>query len=187
MSKSASLGSSFVIAVLLVAGTAYWVVRERSHSTPPPKNVAEAPGPAVPVENPQPTGEHSPPPPPENSPPAPKGNSMAKSSAEGQGPVPSVQNSPPPSSAPQPTQGTGPAQSSSTALAVAIPAEDKMTPQNRRQVQEALQRRGFYQGALDGIFGPATRSAIRRYQESIGTERTGHLTETEASRLVSGT
>jgi peptidoglycan hydrolase-like protein with peptidoglycan-binding domain len=68
-----------------------------------------------------------------------------------------------------------------------MPAEDKMTPENRRQVQQALQRRGYYQGALDGIFGSATRSAIRRFQESIGAEVTGRLTETEASRLVTET
>jgi peptidoglycan hydrolase-like protein with peptidoglycan-binding domain len=68
-----------------------------------------------------------------------------------------------------------------------MPAEDKMTPENRREAQKALQRLGYYDGPLDGIFGPATRSAIRRFQESTGAEATGRLNETEASRLVSGT
>jgi peptidoglycan hydrolase-like protein with peptidoglycan-binding domain len=68
-----------------------------------------------------------------------------------------------------------------------MPAEDKMNPEDRRQVQQALQRLGYYEGPFAGIFGPATRSAIRRFQESIGAEATGRLNETEASRLVSGT
>jgi peptidoglycan hydrolase-like protein with peptidoglycan-binding domain len=68
-----------------------------------------------------------------------------------------------------------------------MPAEEKMNTENRRQVQKALQRLGYYEGPLDGIFGPATRSAIRRFQESMGVEATGRLNETEASRLVTGT
>ena len=67
-----------------------------------------------------------------------------------------------------------------------MPAEDKMNARNRRQVQQALQRLGYYEGPLDEIFGPATRSAIRRFQESIGAQATGRLNETEASRLASG-
>jgi hypothetical protein len=86
----------------------------------------------------------------------------------------------------QPTQATAPAPPSSTALAAAIPAEGKMNAKNRRQVQQALQRLGYYEGPLDELFGPATRSAIRRFQESIGAQATGRLNETEASRLASG-
>src|SRR5215472_16325808 len=67
-----------------------------------------------------------------------------------------------------------------------MPAEDKMNARNRRQVQQALQRLGYYEGPLDEIFGPATRSAIRRFQVSIGAQATGRLNETEASRLASG-
>jgi hypothetical protein len=107
----------------------------------------------------------------------------AGQSTEPTAPSPTVSS--PPTGAWQPTQGTTP--SSSTALAIAMPSEDKMTSENRRETQKALQRLGYYEGPLDGMFGPATRSAIRRYQESIGAERTGRLNETEASRLVSGT
>jgi peptidoglycan hydrolase-like protein with peptidoglycan-binding domain len=66
-----------------------------------------------------------------------------------------------------------------------MPAEDKMSDANRRQVQEALHRWGYYDGPIDGIFGPLTRAAIRRFQDSIGEKGTGHLTAAEASRLVS--
>jgi peptidoglycan hydrolase-like protein with peptidoglycan-binding domain len=66
-----------------------------------------------------------------------------------------------------------------------MPSEDKMPIANRRQVQEALHRLGYYDGPMDGIFGPLTRGAIRRFQESVGQKGTGRLTQAEASRLVS--
>jgi peptidoglycan hydrolase-like protein with peptidoglycan-binding domain len=66
-----------------------------------------------------------------------------------------------------------------------MPSEDKMSVANRRQIQEALHRLGYYDGPVDGIFGPLTRAAIRRFQESIGGQSTGHLTAAEATRLVS--
>lgn len=50
---------------------------------------------------------------------------------------------------------------------------------------EELHRLGYYDGPIDGIFGPLTRAAIRRFQDSIGETGTGHLTAAEASRLVS--
>jgi peptidoglycan hydrolase-like protein with peptidoglycan-binding domain len=40
-------------------------------------------------------------------------------------------------------------------------------------VQEALHRLGYYDGPVDGIFGPLTRTAIRRFQESIGEKIRG--------------
>ncbi len=202
MAKNSRLGLGFVIVMLLIAGVSYWVVRERSQSTAPTRNVAEAPAPAVqrPAESSVPNSQQgpnatssapgqTPAPPGENTPPAREGISTAKSTAERQSAAPPVQNSTPTQEqgASEQSSSTPPPAPSSKALAVAMPAEDKMTAENRRQVQQALQRRGFYQGALDGVFGPATRSAIRRFQESIGANRTGRLTETEASRLVSGT
>jgi len=65
-----------------------------------------------------------------------------------------------------------------------MPSEDKMSVANRRHVQEALHRLGYYDGPIDGIFGQLTRAAIRRFQENIGEKSTGHLTAAEASRLV---
>ena len=64
-----------------------------------------------------------------------------------------------------------------------MPSEDKMSVANRRQVQEALHRLGYYDGPVDGIFGPLTRAATRRFQDSIGEKSTGHLTAAEASSL----
>jgi Putative peptidoglycan binding domain len=116
-----------------------------------------------------------------------EGPKSASATTAGQSEEPAAPPLPPPRDIfSQPTQATAPAPPSSTALAAAIPAEAKMNAKNRRQVQQALQRLGYYEGPLDELFGPATRSAIRRFQESIGAQATGRLNETEASRLASG-
>jgi peptidoglycan hydrolase-like protein with peptidoglycan-binding domain len=60
-----------------------------------------------------------------------------------------------------------------------------MSEADRRQVQEVLHRLDYYQGAIDGKFGPLTRAAIRRFQDSIGAKGTGYLTAAEATRLAS--
>jgi peptidoglycan hydrolase-like protein with peptidoglycan-binding domain len=72
-------------------------------------------------------------------------------------------------------------------MALAMPDEEKMSEANRRQVQEALHRRDFYDGPIDGIFGPLTRAAIQRFQDSVGEKGTGRLTAAEAGRLVNVT
>jgi hypothetical protein len=40
-------------------------------------------------------------------------------------------------------------------------------------VQVALARRGYYHGAIDGIIGPMTRSAIRQFQYDNGRPHSG--------------
>ena len=66
-----------------------------------------------------------------------------------------------------------------------MPAEAAMSAADRRCIQTALHRLGYDQGPADGLFGPQTRAAIRRFQQAIGAEPTGFLTAEEASRLVS--
>jgi peptidoglycan hydrolase-like protein with peptidoglycan-binding domain len=60
-----------------------------------------------------------------------------------------------------------------------------MSREDRVRVQEKLRQLGYYKDQADGIFGPLTREAIRRFQSNIGARITGHLTAEEASRLVS--
>ena len=36
--------------------------------------------------------------------------------------------------------------------------------------QTALARLGYYDGKIDGIFGPDSRAAIRRYQHELGAD-----------------
>jgi peptidoglycan hydrolase-like protein with peptidoglycan-binding domain len=61
-----------------------------------------------------------------------------------------------------------------------------MTDADRRRVQTTLARLGYYDGQVDGIFGPDTRAAIRRFQHEIHGEMTGRLTAEQATRLVGG-
>jgi hypothetical protein len=69
---------------------------------------------------------------------------------------------------------------------VALPDEAAMTDADRRRVQTTLARLGYYDGQVDGIFGPDTRAAIRRFQHEIHGEMTGRLTAEQATRLVGG-
>lgn len=56
-----------------------------------------------------------------------------------------------------------------------------------RQVQQALHRLGYYNGSVDGDFGPSTQNALQRYQISAGEPVTGTLTRGVLGRLgVSG-
>ena len=97
-----------------------------------------------------------------------------------------------PSTAPQ-SQATAPSANAepsvpspgtTSAPRTTLPAEDQMSEEDRRQTQQMLQALNFYQGPIDGKFGPATRAAIRHYQVSIGAKSTGHLTGEEATRLA---
>jgi peptidoglycan hydrolase-like protein with peptidoglycan-binding domain len=65
-----------------------------------------------------------------------------------------------------------------------FPDEGAMTSGQRRLVQEALARVGYYAGRIDGIFGPETRAAIRRFQHEIGAEMTGAITGAQAARIL---
>jgi hypothetical protein len=49
-----------------------------------------------------------------------------------------------------------------------------------KSLQTALARRGYYRGPIDGVFGPATRDAIRSFQEHQGLQVTGQVD----SRLI---
>jgi hypothetical protein len=61
------------------------------------------------------------------------------------------------------------------------------TVEEVRQVQQALHRLGYYNGSVDGDFGPNTQNALQRYQISAGEPVTGTLTRSVLGRLgVSG-
>jgi peptidoglycan hydrolase-like protein with peptidoglycan-binding domain len=52
-----------------------------------------------------------------------------------------------------------------------------------REVQHALQGKGYYAGPIDGIAGPKTRSGVREYQQDEGLPVTGKADEKTAERL----
>ena len=53
----------------------------------------------------------------------------------------------------------------------------------RRLIQRGLRNEGFDPGTPDGLFGPRTRDAIRRWQEARGAETTGYLDDGQAELL----
>jgi hypothetical protein len=50
-------------------------------------------------------------------------------------------------------------------------------------VQRALSREGYYDGAIDGVFGAGTRRALRNYQRDRGLEVTGGITQSVIESL----
>lgn len=54
------------------------------------------------------------------------------------------------------------------------------------QVQELLKAAGFDPGYIDGVVGPRTRDALRRYQASQGLPQTGMIDEATQQRLLKG-
>ena len=54
----------------------------------------------------------------------------------------------------------------------------------RRAIQRALATAGCDPGAVDGVFGPATRDAIACWQEGLGEEQTGRLEQRHVALLL---
>ncbi len=50
--------------------------------------------------------------------------------------------------------------------------------------QRALAAKGYYEGAIDGRYGPASRAAARMFQREIGFSETGDLTPIETVYLI---
>lgn len=61
--------------------------------------------------------------------------------------------------------------------------EPAMSEETMKQVQTGLKALGHYSSAIDAVFGPGTRSAIRAYQESTGASQTGYLTANQIAAL----
>ena len=95
----------------------------------------------------------------------------------------------PPARRPAPVAAAAPRPAPAAAAAPAappilLPAGPDMTGAQRREVQTVLAGVGYYDGPVDGIFGPETRAAIRRYQHEIHADMTGVLTGGQATILV---
>jgi peptidoglycan hydrolase-like protein with peptidoglycan-binding domain len=54
-----------------------------------------------------------------------------------------------------------------------------------KQAQEALKSEGFYKGAVDGILGPETKTAISHFQNAKGLPQTSTLDQQTLSALQS--
>jgi peptidoglycan hydrolase-like protein with peptidoglycan-binding domain len=53
-----------------------------------------------------------------------------------------------------------------------------------RQAQHRLRAKGFYDGPVDGVIGPQTTEALRRYQRRSGLAETAELDAPTQERLV---
>ncbi len=65
-----------------------------------------------------------------------------------------------------------------------LPDEAHMTEADKRAVQAALLRLGYYDKQVDGVFGADTRAAIRRFQHEMGADMTGIITPPQSARLL---
>lgn len=63
-------------------------------------------------------------------------------------------------------------------------SEALLTQDQRRDLQTALQWFGFYEGGIDGAFGPGTRGSMSAWQEAQGLEATGVLTTRQRRALL---
>lgn len=64
-------------------------------------------------------------------------------------------------------------------------SEALLTPEERRDLQTALQWFGFYPGSIDGAYGSGTRDAMAAWQEAQGmAEPTGILTSRQRRALL---
>ncbi|NES67015.1 MAG: peptidoglycan-binding protein [Okeania sp. SIO2D1] len=52
-----------------------------------------------------------------------------------------------------------------------------------KQLQILLTRLGYYPGTVDGVFGPATEFAVRRFQQDVGTSASGVATRNTLQAL----
>lgn len=63
-------------------------------------------------------------------------------------------------------------------------SEQRLSRDDRVELQAALQWFGFYNLALDGAFGPGTRRSMSAWQEARGLDATGVLTTRQRAQLV---
>ena len=62
--------------------------------------------------------------------------------------------------------------------------EQELSREERLQVQVCLKEREFDPGAVDGFFGPGTRTAIRAWQAAQGREASGYMNKTSSLKLL---
>ena len=90
-----------------------------------------------------------------------------------------------------PATGSAPPFRETAPRAVQAPQESEaaleLDRESRRLVQQKLQEEGFDPGPADGLLGPRTRDAIRRWQERAGLPATGYLDSAAVEILLGST
>lgn len=59
----------------------------------------------------------------------------------------------------------------------------QLPPSGVQSVQHQLRQSGFYQGRVDGVWGPDSVSALQRFQQAHGLQITGQLNQATAATL----
>ncbi len=77
-----------------------------------------------------------------------------------------------------------PADAPDETKAEARDSEAILTPEERMDLQVALQWFGHYDGAIDGDYGPGTRKSMSAWQEAQAAEPTGVLTSRQRATLL---
>ncbi|HTI83342.1 MAG TPA: peptidoglycan-binding domain-containing protein [Acetobacteraceae bacterium] len=65
-------------------------------------------------------------------------------------------------------------------------AQQAVTPDTIRQVQQALLQQNMYRGQVDGVWGPQTQSAVRQYQQKNNLNASGQLDQQTLGSLNVG-
>jgi peptidoglycan hydrolase-like protein with peptidoglycan-binding domain len=79
--------------------------------------------------------------------------------------------------------GLDPARLLQIASAPVQPPPMRLGPQAIRNIQGRLQQLGYYQGGVDGDWGPGTEAAIARLQQERGIQPTGQLNPPTVSAM----
>ncbi len=66
-------------------------------------------------------------------------------------------------------------QSTAQAKDLEMGAVPTLTVEGVRTVQQALQKKGFDPGPIDGIVGPQTEQAVRKFQDAYGISASGKV------------
>jgi peptidoglycan hydrolase-like protein with peptidoglycan-binding domain len=67
------------------------------------------------------------------------------------------------------------AQQSVSVSQLNMSAVPKLDPEGIRKVQSLLRQKGFDPGPLDGIAGPLTKTAVRKFQEKFGMKASAEI------------
>ena len=103
----------------------------------------------------------------------------------GRGPVePAVTDSTTAQAEPAPETQAPPPQASDETPAQARQSEARLTLDERKALQIALQWAGYYNAAIDGAFGRGTRGSMAGWQTDRGYEATGVLTTAQRAELL---
>lgn len=65
-------------------------------------------------------------------------------------------------------------------------AQQPVTPDTIRQVQQTLQQQGMYRARVDGVWGPQTEAAVRSYQQKNNLNASGQLDQQTMASLTQG-